>query len=48
MTIEIKTSKETLAAEKLAARITELILSNFTDRQLKKGSFQITVNINAL
>ena len=48
MTIEIKTSKETIEAQRLAAKITELILSNFTDKELRKGSFQITVNITAL
>ncbi len=48
MTIEIKTSKETIAAEKLAARITELILSNISAKELIEDSFQITVNINAL
>ncbi len=45
MTIEIKTSKETLAAEKLAARIAELILSNVSAKELRQDSFEITVNI---
>ena len=48
MTIEIKTSRETIAAEKLAARITELILSNISDKELKEDSFEITVNISKI